>query len=202
MIFIRQSKKLALVAAVIWLSGHQLHAQVQDSVGPAKYRKFVVYAGVGPSYFFNNLVAFKDQVSSFQYAFTARVMWEPQHSNLSLGFQTGYYRLYSVSTTEPVVAHITNSSVPIMFVVAMKFPKGFYGQWAMGQSVTFNKVEAQGVQGNLDAKTWSLADFEATLGYRFVAKQRISYAAEIKGFYSSKYVNKTLAVLFVVGYRL
>jgi hypothetical protein len=201
MIFIRQSKRIALVAAAVWLSG-PLNAQAQDQTPPAKYRKFVVYAGVGPGYFFNNLVTFKDQVKPFQYAFSARIMWEPQHSNLSLGFQTGYYRLYSVSTTQPVEAQITNSTVPIMFVVAMKLPKGFYGQWAMGQSVTYNKVDAQGVQGNHDAKTWSLADFEATLGYRFVQKPRISYAVELKGFYSSGYDNKTLALLFVAGYRL
>jgi hypothetical protein len=186
---------IAMVAA-IWLMGHRLEAQ------PAAYHKFVVYAGAGPGYFFNNLVVAKDQVRPWQYAFAARVMWEPEHSDLSLGIQTGYYRLYGVKVTQPVDAHITNSSVPILFVIAMRFPKGFYGQWAMGQSITFNHVDAQGVEGNHDAKTWSLADFEATLGYRILAKSRISYAVELKGFYSTAYDNKTLALLFVVGYRL
>src|SRR5258705_11741348 len=64
-----------------------------------KYHKFSVYAGAGPSYFFNNLVILKDGVSSFKYSISARFMWEPRHSFLSLVFETGYYRLYSVEST-------------------------------------------------------------------------------------------------------
>jgi hypothetical protein len=172
-----------------------------------KYRKFAVYAGVGPSYFFNNLVAFKNDVNSFNYAISARVMWEPEHSFLSLGFETGYYRIYTANSTVTVNgastnAHVSNSSVPLQFVVSMKFSKQIYADWAMGQSITFNQVDAQGVQTNHDATTWSLADFSATIGYRFIQKARISYAAEFKGFYSSSYANGTIALLFIVGYRL
>jgi hypothetical protein len=171
------------------------------------YHKFSVYAGVGPSYFFNNLHAFKDDVNSLGYAISARVMWEPQHSFLSLGFETGYYRLYSVSSTVTTTngtssAHVTNSSVPLMLVVSMKFSKQLYADWAMGQSVTFNEVNSPGFDTNHNAKTWSLADFTATVGYRFIQKARISYAAEIKGYYSSSYSNGTIAVVFIVGYRL
>jgi len=174
-----------------------------------KYRKFAVYAGAGPSYFFNNLLLFKNSVNTFNYAISARVMWEPEHSFLSLGIETGYFRLYSVSSTlvdsasgAQSNAHVTNSSVPIQFVVSMKFSKKIYADWAMGQSITFNKVTASGFNTNHDATTWSLADFTATVGYRFIQKPRISYAAEIKGFYSSSYSNGTVAVLFIVGYRL
>ena len=190
---------IAVAAAIILLSPHDLEAQTEPL---SIYHKFAVYAGLGPSYFLNNLVVFKDQVRPAKYALSVRWMWEPQHSNLSLGIQTGYYRLYSVHVAQPVDAKITNSSVPIMVVIAMKFTGGFYADWAMGQSITFNKVDAQGVQGNLDAKTWSLADFEATVGYRIIQKPKISYAVELKGFYSTGYDNKTLALLFVVGYRL
>ena len=172
-----------------------------------KYRKFAVYAGVGPSYFFNNLKAFKNDVNSFNYAISARVMWEPEHSFLSLGFETGYFRLYTANSAVTVGgvstnAHVSNSSVPLQFVVSMKFSKEFYADWAMGQSITFNQVDAQGVETNHNATTWSLADFSATVGYRFIQKARISYAAEFKGFYSSSYANGTIALLFIVGYRL
>src|SRR5882757_3090117 len=74
-----------------------------------KYHKFSVYAGAGPSYFINNLVILKDDVSNFKYAISARLMWEPQHSFVSLGFETGYYRLYSVKSAQPK-GDVTNSS--------------------------------------------------------------------------------------------
>jgi hypothetical protein len=178
-----------------------------DGTETEKYHKFAVYAGVGPSYFFNNLLAFQNDVNSFNYAISARVMWEPEHSFLSLGFETGYYRIYTVNSTvtsgnTSTSAHVSNSSVPLQFVVSMKFSKKFYADWAMGQSVTFNEVTAQGIYTNHNATTWSLADFSATVGYRFIQKARISYAAEFKGFYSSSYSNGTIALLFIVGYRL
>jgi len=186
------------------------HGMAQNEhEGSGKYRKFAIYAGVGPSYFFNNLVIGKNQVNSFGYEFSARVMWEPEHSFLSLGVETGYFRLYTASGTivdsssgRQSNVHVSNSSIPIQFVISMKFTKQLYADWAMGQSITFNQVSASGITTNHNASTWSLSDFTATVGYRFIQKARISYAAELKGFYSSGYANSTIAALFIVGYRL
>lgn len=198
-------QKLIIVISTCFIVSQSMAQSEQ----PEKYRKFAVYGGVGPSFFFNNLQIFSENVKPLQYAFSARVMWEPQHSFLSLGIETGYYRLYSVSdvVTNPSTgqtsnAHVTNSSVPILFVVSMKFSKKVYANWGMGQSITFNQVEASGINTNHNATTWSYSDFSATVGYRFIQKERISYAAEFKGFYSSGYANTTIALLFIVGFRL
>jgi hypothetical protein len=168
----------------------------------AKYRHFAIYAGVGPSYFFNNLVAFKQDVNTLGYEFSFRFMWEPRGSFLSLGFETGYYRIYSASSTQPINAKVTNSEVPLQFVVSMKFSKQIYASWSMGQSIQYNKVSAPDNPNNFNNHITSLADFTATFGYRFVQKERISYAAEFKGYYSSAYANGTIALVFIVGFRL
>jgi len=169
---------------------------------PAKYRKFAVYVGVGPSYFFFFFFISKNDVSPWGYAGSLRVMWEPQHSFLSLGLESGYNRVYSVNTTSPVEAKIVNTSIPLLFIVSMKFSPEFYASWSMGQSFNFNKITAPGYSANYNAQYTSLADFSATIGYRFIQKERISYAAELKGYYSSKYSNGTIAVLFIVGFKL
>src|SRR5450631_86986 len=169
---------------------------------PVKYRHFAIYAGVGPSYFFNNLTIAKNYVNTFQYAISARFMWEPRNSFLSLGFETGYYRLYSVDLPQPVNAKVVNSSIPLQFVVSMKFSKQLYANWSMGQSIQYNKVTAPDNPNNFNNHITSLADFSATVGYRFIQKERISYAAEFKGYYSSAYANGTIALLFIVGFRL
>lgn len=200
-------QKLIIALTICFIA---IRTTAQNGAGETgKYHKFSVYAGVGPSYFFNNLQVFKDDVNSFNYAISARFMWEPIGSFLSLGFETGYFRLYTVSSTltntannTQTKAHVSNSSVPLQFVVGMKFSKKIYADWAMGQSITFNQVTAEGFNTDHNAKTWSFADFTATLGYRFIQKTRISYAAEFKGFYSSSYANGTIAILFIVGYRL
>jgi hypothetical protein len=200
-------KKIIVAAFTCFIALHGLAQNGEGETGP--YHKFAVYGGVGPSYFFNNVIIGKNQVNSLGYEFSARVMWEPQHSFLSLGIETGYFRLYSASGTlsdsasgQSSNVHVSNSSIPIQFVVSMKFSKQFYANWAMGQSITFNQVSASGITTNHNATTWSLADFTATVGYRFIQKSRISYAAELKGYYSASYANQTLAIVFIVGYRL
>ncbi len=196
--------KLIIVISTCFIAGHVMAQSDQSE----KYRKFAVYAGVGPSFFFNNLQLFSKNVKPWQYAVSGRFMWEPEHSFLSLGIETGYYMLYSVTDTisneqgQVSNAHVTNASVPIMFVVSMKFSKKVYANWGMGQSVTFNKVSASGVNTNHNATTWSYSDFTATVGYRFIQKPRLSYAAELQGYYSSGYQNATISLLFIVGFRL
>jgi hypothetical protein len=177
-----------------------------DSV---KYRKFSVYAGGGPSIFFNNVQLFKNSVNPWGYAISARVMWEPEHSKVSLGIETGYNRQYSANTTlidslnnKSLNVHVTNSAIPILFIVSMKFSKQIYANWSMGQSFNFSNVNSPGYNENRNSKTTSLADFSATVGYRFIQKTRINYAAELKGYYSSSYSNATIAVLFIVGFKL
>jgi hypothetical protein len=201
--------KTLIIVVSTCLIATQCVAQNELAPGEVTYHKFALYGGVGPSFFFNNLKTFKEQVNPWGYSASLRVMWEPEHSFLALGFETGYYRIYSASgnvvdsmSGQQTNAHVTNSSVPLLFVVSMKFSKKIYANWSMGQSITFNKVNSPGFDTNHNANTWSLADFSATLGYRFIQKARISYAAELKGFYSSSYSNGTVAVLFIVGYRL
>src|SRR5579872_6997442 len=82
--------------------------------------RFSVYAGVGPSYYFNNLQLAWDHVNVVNYSVLARFMWEPEHF-LSLGLETGYYRLYTLKTDQPDKVFISNSAIPIQIVVSMKF---------------------------------------------------------------------------------
>jgi hypothetical protein len=172
-----------------------------QSTNPPKEKKhrFSFYAGVGPSYFFNNLVSSKNEVNPWGYSVIGRFMWEPPF-NLSLGIETGYLRLYSVNYSQPVTAHVTNSIIPFQLVVSMKFLHNFYGNFAMGQSVLLNKAEAQGY-GNFDASNFSLGDFSATVGYKHKYPNRVSIGAEAKYYLSTGYNNAIVAIVFMAGYN-
>jgi hypothetical protein len=192
-------KKIAFLLSFCFIA---IYSFAQNSEGyTGKYRPFSIYVGAGPSVFINNLVVSKNDVNAFQYAFSARFMWEPRNSFVSLGIETGYYKLYTVNSTYPK-AEVANSAIPILFDVSMKFGKQFYGNFSMGQSVTKSKVTNTDSAYDFNSSTWSFSDFSASVGYRFKQKERISYAVELKGFYSSSAQNATIALLFIVGFKL
>ncbi len=166
---------------------------------PKKKHQFAFYGGFGPNYYFNNLVLGKNLVNDFNYSFVGRFMWEPEHL-LSLGIETGYFRLYTLNAPAPDQVHIANSAIPLQLVVSMKFLRTFYFNFAMGQSVLLNKVTSQSF-GDFNATKLSVADFSTTIGYRYRFPSRFSIGAEAKGFYSSSFTDRNVALFFVGGYK-
>ena len=181
----------------ICLFSIQVMGQKPDSAHKARHR-FAVYAGVGPNVYFNNLQLANNYVNVVNYSVVTRIMWEPEHF-LSLGLETGYYRLYTVKTGQPLNVFISNSAIPIQIVVSMKFLQSFYFNWSQGQSILFNEVNSS-TYGHFDARTVSLGDFTATLGYNHPLNGRFSLGAETKFFYSGKANDRSLALVFVGGF--
>jgi hypothetical protein len=169
---------------------------------PVKQSKFTLYAGFGPNYYLNNLVLAKDQVNEFSYAFVTRFMWEPEYF-LSIGFETGYNRLYSAKGGEgtPNEIHIVNAAIPLQGVVTMKFLKHFYGSFTMGQSILLNKVKSAS-KGQENSTIFSMSDFGVAAGYRKPLNTKWFLGAELKGYYSSKLNDKNIGLVFLAGYRL
>ncbi len=188
----------ALIAIGIFCLSSPAIAQ-SDKTNKSK-RHWTVYGGIGPNYYFNNLVLLKNEVNELNYSFVGRIMWEPEHL-LSIGFETGYYRLYSMNLTTPVNTKIKNSAIPIQFVISMKFLKSFYGNFAIGRSILINDITTSGT-GDYDATTLSLADFSTTIGYRRKLNERFSLGLESKFYWASKADDKNVALLFMAGYRL
>ena len=85
-----------------------MFAQTESTPPPVKRDKFAFYAGIGQNMYFNNLVLAKDNVNPLNYSIAGRIMWEPEHL-LSIGIESGYYRLYSVTFPEQAEVKISNS---------------------------------------------------------------------------------------------
>jgi hypothetical protein len=188
-----------LIGITLCFCSASLLAQTDNGVAVKKH-KFAVYGGVGPNLYFNNLVLGKDYVHELNYSFSAKFMWEPGHL-LSLGIETGYYRLYTVNNKAQSSGNISNSAIPIQLVVSMKFLKNFYFDFSSGQSIRKNKVTTPNY-GDISSSSLSLGDFGAALGYKKQLNSRLSIAAETKFFYSSAINDKNIALLFMVGYVL
>jgi len=173
-----------------------IDATAQSTSSDKKIRHWVFYGGVGPNFYFNNLVLGKDQVNAFNYSFVGRIMWEPEY-RLSIGLESGYNRLYTIKNSD---VHIINCSVPIQAVVSIKFLKTFYGNFSYGRSILVNKVSSTNY-GNFDATAVSLADVTLTVGYKRKLNDRISLGAETKFYYASKANDENLALVFMCGYN-
>ncbi len=176
-------------------------AQTEASAEPKKHR-WIVYAGIGPNMYFNNLEIAADKVKPLNYSFVARLMWEPEYF-LRLGVETGYNQLYTISGSNPTTGNvrIVNAAIPFQAVVSMKFLKNYYWNFNLGFGFLLNNVSTDNV-GNFDASVMSLGDFAATVGYRKDISERFTLGAELKGYYSGKLEDKNLALLFMAGYRL
>jgi hypothetical protein len=172
-----------------------------NSHNQAKKHRFSLYGGVGPNYYFNNLVIDKNRVHPWNYSLTARMMWEPEHF-LSLGIESGYYQLYTFNYTTTTFGpvHVTNIAIPVQLVVSMKFLKNYYADMSVGQSHLLNKFKSSNM-GSFDAFSWSLADFGTTVGYKYLFKDRVSIGAETKFFYSTKHNDSNLAFVLMTGYN-
>ncbi len=177
------------------------NAQELPTVNKKKKHKYSLYMGVGPNYYFNNLVLAKDYVRELNYSFVTRFMWEPEFF-VSLGFETGYNKLYTVKG-DPAATNgtkIVNASIPIQFIISMKFLKVFYGNFTMGQAIRLNKVTTN-ASGDYNASNFSLGDYGIGVGYKKSISNKFSIGTELKGYYSSKLEDRNMALLFMAGYK-
>lgn len=194
-------EKIIVGILVCFAAFGDVNAQTDESAS-GKNHRWVVYGGIGPNYYFNNLERGRDKVKELNYSFVARLMWEPEYF-LSLGFETGYNRLYSMSGSNPATGDVSivNVAIPIQFVVSMKFSRNIYGSFNVGQAILLNNVSTQ-LKGNYDASVLSLGDFAATVGYRKDISERFTMGTELKFYYSGKLDDRNVALLFMTGYRL
>ncbi len=177
-------------------------ATAQSTGTERKGHRWVLYAGLGPNLYFNNLEIAADKVKPLNYSFVARLMWEPEYF-LALGVETGYNRLYTMSGSHSATGNvqIVNSIIPLQGVISMKFSDHFYGNFNLGFGMLQNKVSTDQL-GDFDASVMSLGDFAAAIGYRMDLSERFTLGCELRGYYSGKLQDRNIALVVLAGYRL
>jgi len=191
------TRSIPILLISLLLTTSPRHASAQ-ATRDNKQHRFSVYLGAGPNFYFNNLIFLKTRVNEFNYSFSGKIMWEPEH-RLSIGLETGYFRLYGIDLSGPKNSKVRNSAIPIQLVVTMRVLKSFYGSFSIGRAFLINDVTTD-AYGNFDATTFSLADFSATAGYRKKLNDRYSIGIDAKYYYSSKAEDSNVAVLGMIGY--
>lgn len=167
-------KKLLL----LFLIGIQFSFYSQES------RNFTAQLSVAPSYYFNSMERFHENIQSFNYAISGRVFWNTAH-RLSFGIETGNILLYRANNfTLSPESEISTRLIPIHAAIRMRLYGNIYATGTFGPSILTNRIESRfGVQ---TTSVFSIADFSVSLGYRRYLTDQIFIFAELKYFYSSK----------------
>lgn len=191
-----------LVLSITALFCYSTDGSGQSPDTQKKAHRWSVYGGIGPNFYLNNLEIAADRVKPVNYSFVARLMWEPEYF-LSLGLETGYNQLYTMSGSHPTTGdvRIVNAVVPLQGVVSMRFTEHLYGNFNLGFGILLNNVST-GLLGDFDASVMSLGDFTAALGYRKNLTDRFTLGGEIRGYYSGKLQDRNIALVFVAGYKI
>ncbi len=161
------------VSATLLISANALAGGGGDS----KYR-LVAYVGGGVSQYIAAAgvpSGLQADVSKFGPAATVRVMWQPDHL-LGVGLESGWTKLYSYETTQPIAGTMHLSQVPMYIVWSMKPLESFTLFGGYGYSRVNSALE---YEGTVNIGTWSMG-WMAACAYERPVSDRLGVAAELK----------------------
>ncbi len=169
----------------------------RDSVA----RGLSITLGTGMSHYINTLKPDPNR-SGLRQNFpcsSLRFMWEPEH-RLSLGIETGYYKVYEVQLTENKQVNTASLSVvPILFVVQMRVFKRFYTSVATGISFHRSFVNALGNQS--ESETMGFSNLQFTAGYIYPITKQFGVGLEAKFLSENKTEDMIMSFEAVARYQ-
>lgn len=133
----------------------------RDSVA----RGVSIYVSTGVSHYINTLqldpsrVGLKQNFSCSSFKF----MWEPEH-RLSLGVETGYYKVYEVQLVEGKDINTASLNViPILFCVQMRVFKRFFA--AIGTGISIHHSQVNYLNNHAESQTLAFSNLQFSAGY-------------------------------------
>ncbi|MCX6280630.1 MAG: hypothetical protein NTU51_01540 [Bacteroidetes bacterium] len=196
-------RKIIITALLCLIVFSSARAQKPDSlVHPASdishpKSHFTLAFGAGWSHYFANmdLVPARNVQKDF-IGTSFRFMWEPEY-RLSLGLETGFYRIFRVDST--LTAEYSMQSrmnvVPLFLVIRMRIVDNFYLSIAPGLALQYTKIT--GIGPEITSHQFSMANFEATASYFYPVSKLFLVGGEARVMYFGK-TNDTMFSLNAV----
>ena len=181
-------KKLILINMFCLMTSLMVMAQVTDTARQpvSRLSHFTLAIGVGWSHYFANMDLVPARNVQKEFIGTSmRFMWEPEY-RLSLGLETGFYRIYRVDST--LSAEYTMDSrmyvVPLLLVIRMRIVDNFYFSVAPGLAFQFSQIS--GIGDKVQSHMLSLSNFEACASYLYPLSKHMVLGGEARVFYIGK----------------
>ena len=193
--------KTKLCMAFLCFLSHISMAQKTWNTRDSVARGVSITVGTGMSHYINTLqddpqrTALRQNFSCSSFRF----MWEPEH-RLSLGIETGYYKIYEVQLSDSKQVNTASLSViPILFRVQMRVFKRFYASAATGISIHHSLVNALGNQS--DSETMGFSNLQFSVGYIYPITKQFGLGLETKFLSENKTEDMVLSFEAVARYQ-
>ncbi len=193
--------KQNLYIGFLCLLSNVLFAQNTWNTRDSVARGVSVTVGTGISHYINTLqdapnrTALRQNFSCSSF----RLMWEPEH-RLSLGIETGYYKVYEVQLSDSKQVNTASLSViPVLFRVQMRVFKRFYASVGTGISFHHSYVNALGNQS--DSQTMAFSNLQISAGYIYPITRQFGLGLEAKFLSENKTEDMVLSFEAVARYQ-
>jgi hypothetical protein len=172
--------KTAFVIALIFCTS-VVFAQQKDSV-KVRLNHYTFTIGAGWTHYINNLEYGDKNIQNDFAGISGKFFWEPAY-RLSLGLETGYYKLFKIKDqVNPDTAfQVDRVVVPFLLLVRMRIVDNIYLGAGMGIAIITNTASGSGQK--ISTKTTSLSNFELSAAYIYPLSKHWLVGGEAKMFH-------------------
>jgi len=171
-------RKHLIIIILILCFGPLSFSQKDDPPG-VRLNHYSLAIGLGWAHYINTLEIGGDQATINSPGLALRFFWEPEH-RLSLGLETGFYRLYKVKsqTYTNTGGQVTMSGVPFLLSVRMRIVDRFYLSAGAGLAAMFNKVT--GIDNKIESTIISYSNYQFSASYIYPLAKHWQVGGEFK----------------------
>jgi hypothetical protein len=152
--------------------------QQSDTLQKRK-NSYVIETGAGWTHYFNNLEYGDKNIKTDFAGVSMRLFWEPEY-RLSLGIESGYYRLFKVegNLDSGMPFEVDRDVIPIMLLARMRIAGNLFLGTGFGLALIKNKslVENEMIKTN----TLSLSNYELSAAYIYPLNSHLKIGGEMK----------------------
>jgi hypothetical protein len=155
--------------------------------------------GAGYGHYFNSLSTVgNENISNNNPASTAKLIWQTEHK-LRLGLESGYYFVYSTTSSNIETLNTRLSVIPMFLNVSMKVYKNFEVFFSTGYAAMLYKTESPGVLITDN----NLSEYNISLGvlYNLPINKSFDLFTEIKYLYIGNTFDNHVSGLIGVSYK-
>ena len=158
-----------------------------------------VQGGIGWTHYNNNLVVGHSSVHNNFWGGSLRIMWEPEH-RLSIGIETGYYKLYDVTLDPGDVGNAELAVIPVMANIRMKIVKGLFITGGTGAAFLLSAVHTPG-NPVTESTVNSYSNAQVSILYLFKLTEQFGIGSEAKVMWIDKTNDSFYSLQAIASYR-
>lgn len=194
------ARKTSLIILLIFTLFPALFAAKKDSTR-LSLNHYSLAVGIGWSHYINTLEIGEDAAFTNAAGVSLKFFWEPEH-RLSLGLETGYYRLYKVKNKSysDAKGQVTMSAVPLLLNIRMRVVDHFYLSAGAGLAIMMNKVT--GMDAEIKSNILSLSNYQFSGSYIYPLNKHWNVGGEFKVFNFGKTADWMYTLSAVCAVRL